>query len=399
MTHECSASLPPALAPALLDGLRALLGSRVSTVGIGPRPARPRRSRAPRAVDCADAVCRPQLHGRQVAAIVKLCVAHDTPIVAYGAGSSLEGALIPVKGGITLDVSRMNQVLSVNAARPRRRRPARRHAQAAQRVHPRHRTVLPDRSRGGRLDRRHGLDARFGHQRGALRHHARERAGAAGHHTRRAADAARPPLAQVLGGLRPGEAVRRFRRHARHHHRDHAAVSTASPRSMVSATCAFDTLEGAVNTVIQTIQSGIPVARIELMRHRDRRHREQLLQARPAAQKHADAASSTAAEASTQGAGRDGAGAGRGEWRWPLRLDQPGRGTHEDVAGSPRRRHWAAKRRQARLPTCSATDVCVPISRLARMHPRNRGRHRKPVACSPRLVGHVGDGNFHSRLP
>ena len=37
------------------------------------------------------------------------------------------------------------------------------------------------------------------------------------------------------------------------------------PESMVSATCAFDSLEGAVNTVIQTIQSGIPVARIELM--------------------------------------------------------------------------------------------------------------------------------------
>src|SRR5258706_7441793 len=35
--------------------------------------------------------------------------------------------------------------------------------------------------------------------------------------------------------------------------------------SMVAATCAFDSLEGAVNTVIQTIQSGIPVARIELM--------------------------------------------------------------------------------------------------------------------------------------
>src|SRR5205814_9198067 len=37
------------------------------------------------------------------------------------------------------------------------------------------------------------------------------------------------------------------------------------PESMASATCAFDDLEGAVNTVIQTIQSGIPVARIELI--------------------------------------------------------------------------------------------------------------------------------------
>ena len=106
--------------------------------------------------------------------------------------------------------------------RPRCRGPARRHAQAAQRIHPRHRSLLPDRSRGRRLAGRHGQHARLGHQRGALRHHARERAGAAGRHGRRPPDAARPPLAQVVGGLRPGEAVRRLRRHARHHHRDHA---------------------------------------------------------------------------------------------------------------------------------------------------------------------------------
>ena len=82
--------------------------------------------------------------------------------------------------------------------RPRRRGPARRHAQAAQRIHPRHRSLLPDRSRGRRLAGRHGQHARLGHQRGALRHHARERAGAAGRHGRRPPDAARPPLAQVV---------------------------------------------------------------------------------------------------------------------------------------------------------------------------------------------------------
>ena len=106
--------------------------------------------------------------------------------------------------------------------RPRRGGAARRHAQAAQRIYPRHRPLLPDRSRRRRLARRHGQHARLGHQRGALRHHARERAGAAGRHRRRPADAAGPALAQVLGGLRPREAVRRLRGHAGHHHRDHA---------------------------------------------------------------------------------------------------------------------------------------------------------------------------------
>ncbi|MEG0148497.1 MAG: FAD-binding protein, partial [Comamonas sp.] len=45
---------------------------------------------------------------------VKLCEQFNVPVIAYGAGSSLEGHLLAVEGGITIDVSRMNQILSVN---------------------------------------------------------------------------------------------------------------------------------------------------------------------------------------------------------------------------------------------------------------------------------------------
>ena len=45
---------------------------------------------------------------------VTLCDRYDVPVIAYGAGSSLEGHLLAVQGGITIDVSRMNRVLSVN---------------------------------------------------------------------------------------------------------------------------------------------------------------------------------------------------------------------------------------------------------------------------------------------
>ncbi|MBX6320020.1 FAD-binding protein, partial [Pigmentiphaga sp.] len=48
-----------------------------------------------------------------VVAAVTACAAHQVPIIAYGSGSSLEGHLLPVQGGITLDLSRMNRVLSV----------------------------------------------------------------------------------------------------------------------------------------------------------------------------------------------------------------------------------------------------------------------------------------------
>ena len=46
---------------------------------------------------------------------VRLCAQHGVPIIAYGAGTSLEGHLLAVRGGISLDVSRMNQVLQVHA--------------------------------------------------------------------------------------------------------------------------------------------------------------------------------------------------------------------------------------------------------------------------------------------
>ena len=51
----------------------------------------------------------------EVARVVALCAAHRVPVIPYGAGSSLEGHLLAVRGGISLDVSRMNQVLRIAA--------------------------------------------------------------------------------------------------------------------------------------------------------------------------------------------------------------------------------------------------------------------------------------------
>lgn len=47
----------------------------------------------------------------EVSAIVRACAEHDAPVIAYGAGSSLEGHVAAVEGGVTVDLTRMNRIL------------------------------------------------------------------------------------------------------------------------------------------------------------------------------------------------------------------------------------------------------------------------------------------------
>ncbi len=96
----------------LIEALRSLLGNRVSTShsvleqhgrGESWHPVQP-----------PDAVCFAQ-SSEEVAAIVKLCAASRTPVIPFGTGTSLEGQVQAVNGGICIDMSQMNQVLEVNA--------------------------------------------------------------------------------------------------------------------------------------------------------------------------------------------------------------------------------------------------------------------------------------------
>src|SRR5690349_25159496 len=51
---------------------------------------------------------------QDVADAVKLAAGHDVPVIPFAVGSSLEGHLLAVQGGISIDVNRMNQVIAVN---------------------------------------------------------------------------------------------------------------------------------------------------------------------------------------------------------------------------------------------------------------------------------------------
>ena len=187
----------------------------------GARAARPRRIAVRRAAARGGGLLprAPQ----DVADAVKLAERARVPVIPFGVGSSLEGHLLAVQGGISIDLSPHEP-----GARGQRRGPhgdgaARRHAQAAQRRDQEHRPVLPDRPRRRRLDRRHGATRASGTNAvryGTMRENvlALEVVTASGEVIRTGTRAQ-----EVSGRLRPDAADRRQRRHAGRDHRDHAA--------------------------------------------------------------------------------------------------------------------------------------------------------------------------------
>jgi D-lactate dehydrogenase (cytochrome) len=164
------------------------------------------------------------------------------------------------------------------------------------------------------------------------------------------------------------------------------------PEAVSAAVCAFDSMDGAVQTVIATIQLGIPVARIELIDEVQmdavNRHSKTSYPAAPTLffEFHSDSARHVADQVEAVQA---------------LAIERGGRGFQFADRLEDRERLWQARhdalyaavalRRNARAWT---TDVCVPISRLADCIRETRDDNAGasfPIC----LVGHAGDGNFH----
>ena len=96
----------------ILPDLRALLGERV-TDAAAARDAHG-RSESYHAPHPPDLVVFPQSTA-EVAGIVTICAGAGVPLTGFGAGTSLEGNAVPLHGGVSVDFSRMNAVLAVNA--------------------------------------------------------------------------------------------------------------------------------------------------------------------------------------------------------------------------------------------------------------------------------------------
>ncbi len=326
-----------------------------------------------------------------VAAVVALCGAHRTPLIPYGAGSSLEGHLLAVQGGMSVDLSRMNAILAINAEDLTATVQAgvtRKQLNEALKSEGLFFPIDPgaDASLGGMsATRASGTNAvRYGTMREnvlglavvsaegkVLRTGSRAKKSSAGYDLTRlfvGSEGTLGVITEVTVKLYP------------------------LPEAMSAAVVNFPSLEAAVRTVIQTIQLGVPIARSEYLC-------ENTIRAVNAASK------LSLREQHTLFFEFHGTEAGvreQAETVQAIAAEQGGQDFEWATRPEDRTRLWDARHKayfsclQMR-PGCRAisTDTCVPISRLA--DSISGARRILDTASFPTmLLGHVGDGNFHA---
>jgi D-lactate dehydrogenase (cytochrome) len=164
------------------------------------------------------------------------------------------------------------------------------------------------------------------------------------------------------------------------------------PEAISAAVCSFKEVDDAVQAVIQTIQAGIPVARIELLD-------EQQMRACVAYSKLEGY--STAPTLFYEFHGSEAGVREQAELAMAIAHDHGGEDFQWATRAEDRNRLWQARHDAyyaaiALRPGCKgwATDVCVPISRLAGCIRDTRADVAEAGLLAP-IVGHVGDGNFH----
>jgi len=371
----------------IVDALRKVLGDRVS-VSPAVREQHGRgESWHPTAPP--DAVVFPETTD-DVAVVVKLCAAHKVPIVPFGAGTSLEGQVNAVRGGVCIDLSRMTKIVAVNAAdldctveAGVLRGQLNAHLRDQGLFFP----VDPgaECTLGGMVaTRASGTNAvRYGTMResvlgltvvlpdgSVIKTGGRARKSAAGYDLTRLMIGSEGTLGVVT------EVTLRL---------------AAIPEATAAATVGFGSVDAAVNAVIAVIQAAVPVARIELMDEVSveavNRYSKLSLPVRPTLFLEFHGTQASVAE-NAKAVGEIAAEHGGSGFQW---ADQA-----EDRSKLWEARHKAYYAGLALRPGSKGlvTDVCVPISRLAECIAATKADLAKASMPAP-LLGHVGDGNFH----
>ena len=322
---------------------------------------------------------------------VNLCREAGVAIVPYGAGTSLEGHTLPLAGGISLDLTRMDAVVEVNqtdfdcTVQPGIRREAlNAHLRDTGLFFP----IDPGANAtigGMAATRASGTNAvRYGTMREAvlglevvtsqgkvIRTGRRARKSAAGYDLTRLYIGSEGTLGIITGIT--------LRLHP-------------VPEAIMAATCPFDSLEGAVETVVQAFHCGVPMARIELLdamqvRAVNLRAKLGLTEAPTLFFEFHGSPHGVAEQVKTVKALA--ASNGGGDFQWSPRA--------EDRTRLWRARHEAYYAAVALRPNAIGwtSDVCVPMSRLAQCIVETRADLDRSIVPAT-IVGHVGDGNFHA---
>ncbi|MEB8433589.1 FAD-binding protein [Cocleimonas sp. KMM 6892] len=327
----------------------------------------------------------------EVSEIVKLCAKYQCPVIPFGAGTSLEGQVIPESGGVSLDFTEMNKILrlseedlDVTLQAGVTRRQLATHLRTSGLFF----SVDPgaDATFGGMAaTRASGTNAvRYGTMRDnvlgltvvmadgeVIKTGGRARKSSAGYDLTKLMIGSEGTL-----GIITELTVRLYGR----------------PEAMAAAVCDFESLEGAVNTVIETVQMGIPVARIEFLDEVQidaiNKYSNLDYPLKPTLFLEFHGTEKGVVE-QAQMVGELAAENGGNEFQWSDK--------EEEKNKLWRARHDAAYACKALRPGAGmwATDVCVPVSRLAECILETRKDIDDTGLLSP-IVGHVGDGNFHT---
>jgi D-lactate dehydrogenase (cytochrome) len=370
-----------------LDDLRAIFGDRFSISEALREQHGKGESHHTTAIP--DAVVFAET-SEEVAQIVRLCAQRGVPVIAFGAGTSLEGHLAAIRGGISIDLSRMNQVLRVSAedldctvqAGVTREQ---------LNIHLRDQGLFfpidpgANASIGGMAaTRASGTNAvRYGTMREnvlsltvvlpngtIIKTASRARKSSSGYDLTRLFVGSEGTL-----GIITEVSLRLY----------------GIPETISAALCSFDSVESAVSAAISVVQLGIPVARMELM---DRG----LIAA-------VNAYSGTSLKlADTLAFEFHGSPASVNEQVEMVRdivIEHGGKDFEWATSPEERNRLWKA-RHSAFYAVVSqrenakgwSSDVCVPVSQLSECIVYTRGLLEN-CSVPAAILGHVGDGNYH----
>ena len=337
-----------------------------------------------------DAVAYPETTA-EVAGIVSICARHGCPVVPWGVGTSLEGQAQAFQGGVTVDFTRMNRVLAVNAedmdvvVQPGITREALNEELRATglffSVDPGANATIG----GMAMTRASGTTAvRYGTMRDNVM--GMEVVLADGQVIRTGTRARKSSAGYDLTALMVGSegtlglaTELTLRLHGQ-------------PEAVSSAVCAFAAFGEAVDAVIETIQMGIPMARIEFVDAATARAFNIYSGASLPEVPHLMVEFHGSERGAAEDAERFGEIArehGATGFDWAVKP--------EDRTRLWRMRHNAAYACMALRPGARSlvTDICVPISRLAEAVNATRADIDASPLEGP-ILGHVGDGNFHA---